>query len=255
MRIISSYSDYYDTAQGFGVDLTKIFNRVSGIGQPFPLPQWNDHVYWGDESTSTYPKFEKSSYKYSVSDPELQLNCVYILVAGKLYGGIRVKDRRDRKPGLPYPDIYTIWTEKGLEDLQAATNIWTVSRNGYRKFDTKRENKSYETACKILKVKDDEIIAKWAIDNNITIAAFGSHMVERGKDIGIVYHSEINPSLKTYNFQEVIDPFTLYQEIEMYLGGVLGNKEVIPEMADKDKVVSHGFDPKWSFRKHKDDNK
>jgi hypothetical protein len=41
----------------------------------------------------------------------------------------------------------------------------------------------------------------------------------------------------------------------MWIGGVLTKPETIPEPADKDKVAIHGFDPKWSFRKHKLDNK
>ena len=61
-----------------------------------------------------------------------------------------------------------------------------------------------------------------------------------------------NPVLQSVDWFKKFDTFTTYQEISMFLGGVLGNVEDnnIP-MSDKDKVLSHGFDIKSSFRKEK----
>lgn len=59
----------------------------------------------------------------------------------------------------------------------------------------------------------------------------------------------INPLLKEYEFYKIFDSFQAFQEIQMFLGGVLGNREKdIVEVADKYKIAQHGFD-KWSFRK------
>lgn len=59
----------------------------------------------------------------------------------------------------------------------------------------------------------------------------------------------INPILKDYQFYKVFDAFQTFQEIQMYLGGVLGRgeKEIV-EVEDKYRIAQHGFD-KWSFRK------
>lgn len=59
----------------------------------------------------------------------------------------------------------------------------------------------------------------------------------------------INPILKDYEFYKVVDSFTAFQEIQMFIAGVLGigEKEII-EVDDKYKIPQHGFD-KWSFRK------
>ena len=48
-----------------------------------------------------------------------------------------------------------------------------------------------------------------------------------------------------------LDAYGIYQEIEMYMGGVLGSqeKETI-EISDKDKRDSKGFD-NYSFKKRK----
>ena len=49
-------------------------------------------------------------------------------------------------------------------------------------------------------------------------------------------------------FQTIFEPFTAFQEIEMFLGGVIGsNENNIIEIEDKYRIESHGFN-KWSFR-------
>lgn len=59
----------------------------------------------------------------------------------------------------------------------------------------------------------------------------------------------LNPNLSEYEFYKVFDSFTAFQEIQMFLGGVLGagEKEIV-EVEDKYKITQHGFN-KWSFRK------
>lgn len=59
----------------------------------------------------------------------------------------------------------------------------------------------------------------------------------------------INPILKDYEFYKVFDSFQAFQEIQMFMTGVLGsNEKNIVEVEDKYKITQHGFD-KWSFRK------
>ena len=60
----------------------------------------------------------------------------------------------------------------------------------------------------------------------------------------------LNPSLKPFEFAKVIDPFVAFQEIEMYLSGVLGigEREVV-DISDRDRLQGHGFDNTWSFRR------
>jgi len=59
----------------------------------------------------------------------------------------------------------------------------------------------------------------------------------------------INPELKQYHFAKIKDPYTAYQDIAMYLSGVLGDKEKsISTISDKDMLYKKGFD-EWSFKK------
>lgn len=65
----------------------------------------------------------------------------------------------------------------------------------------------------------------------------------------------INPILKEWEFYKVVDSFTAFQEISMFIGGVLGigEKEIV-EIEDKYKIPQHGFD-KWSFRREPSKNR
>lgn len=70
----------------------------------------------------------------------------------------------------------------------------------------------------------------------------GKHVFEEGKLI-------LNPCLKDIEFFRIINPYVAFQEIEMFLSGVLGfPAPPMIEITDKDKLAKQGFD-KWSFRK------
>ena len=64
----------------------------------------------------------------------------------------------------------------------------------------------------------------------------------------ITGYLEINPCLKDFEFFKVVDPFTAFQEVSMYLGGVLGVGEPnTVAISDKMMACKKGFD-KQSFR-------
>lgn len=60
---------------------------------------------------------------------------------------------------------------------------------------------------------------------------------------------EINPNLKEYKFFKVKDPYTAFQEIYMYLSGVIGMADRdTAEVGNDDRLAQRGF-TKYSFRK------
>jgi len=62
---------------------------------------------------------------------------------------------------------------------------------------------------------------------------------------------ELNPLLKYYGFQRVVDPFSCFQRIHGFMSGVLGpEQKPIPEIDDLTKIDLHGMD-KFSFRSDK----
>lgn len=61
---------------------------------------------------------------------------------------------------------------------------------------------------------------------------------------------EYNPLIKKYGFEKIIDPYTAFQEIYMFLAAKAKPEKIVPEMSNLDKAFSKGFD-KYSFRKDK----
>ena len=62
----------------------------------------------------------------------------------------------------------------------------------------------------------------------------------------------LNPLLKDYEFYKMFDTFQAFQEVSMFMGGVLGaGEKEITVVADKYKIAQHGFN-KFSFRKDKE---
>lgn len=59
----------------------------------------------------------------------------------------------------------------------------------------------------------------------------------------------INPNLKGLGFNRYMGADQCHQEIEMFIGGVLAAKEnTSNSMNDKEKILAHGMDLRWSFR-------
>lgn len=65
----------------------------------------------------------------------------------------------------------------------------------------------------------------------------------------------INPILKDYKIQKIISPTEAFQNIYMFVGGVLTNNPKMPDsITDEIKRDQHGFD-KFSFKRMKGDKK
>ena len=60
----------------------------------------------------------------------------------------------------------------------------------------------------------------------------------------------INPVLKDFNFMRVLDPVTAYNELRMFIGGVLTNPEKdVDQVSMEYRYRQKGFDEKYGFRK------
>lgn len=60
----------------------------------------------------------------------------------------------------------------------------------------------------------------------------------------------VNPKLKDWGFQSVKDPVTAFQDIYMYISGVLGiDAPEMVKISDKEMAKKRGHDGKFSFRK------
>jgi hypothetical protein len=62
---------------------------------------------------------------------------------------------------------------------------------------------------------------------------------------------DVNPyTLKQLGFAKALDPYSAFQELSMWIGGVLGgtSPETVKIVDDKVLIENHGFDNRFSFR-------
>jgi hypothetical protein len=62
---------------------------------------------------------------------------------------------------------------------------------------------------------------------------------------------QVNPyTLKQLGFAKALDPYSAFQELSMWIGGVLGgtSPEIVTIKDDKTLIEGHGFDNRFSFR-------
>lgn len=239
MYIISKHKDYYDgVSQTMGIDKTIVFERHQKTledSKNFPKPFNNERRRWYDigpfYELSRFNIDKKHKKKYSDVSPFIIGFC------GKLYIGWKfIKKCENGEKNINFDIIYDLnIVKKYIEEKTFFNNIDNVIGEilSYDPINVFREiNAPYF-------VFDSEIDVKTIMNgNNNTVR------LNIGKK-----KFTINPILKEYEFYKVFDSYTAFQEIQMFITGVLGNKEKeIIEIEDKYKIKQHGFN-KWSFRK------
>lgn len=231
MRIHSKFKDYYDSVMAHGVDETFHWVRNTTEMELDSHPFLNSDIV---DNHTALPSAFNAHYEY-------------IGFCGKIYPAILYRITSIHAP----PITGTMFDAEQVHKLVASMKDKTLS-------------KAYETS--------GNISGWWCSESTFTrkgvtnyfneFSGYESNdlfleyntpifVVEKNKmcDFGRKHLININPILADYNFQHVVDPYTAYQELDMYLSGFLGNGNPEPtKIDDKYMIASKGFD-KWSFRK------
>lgn len=241
MYIIAKKKDYYDGVAGStGIDKTIVYDRQIIELEKDEIP--NEFKKRG--FFTNFRDREKSPlYLLSNADISKEYKAIYprgayfiIGFCGKLYVGWKFysfkKNWNDYMDNINTTIIYDI---NEIKEILEKKSYWGVVADQidyvlnydvmdwFRKFNTPCFVYDYDYGRRHLDIK------YWRGDN---VAKF-----------------IINPLLKEYEFYRMFDTFQAFQEISMFMSGVLGSREKeIVEVADKYKIAQHGFD-KWSFRK------
>ena len=221
MLILSKFHDY-DCISKNGIDKTIVYKRKeSEVYEDLTIKNMTVAKV---KSRTNFLQYEKRVEKFLV------------LFCGKSYVGFICKEESEFSYYNDTKNIITYDFDKAQEYYRFYKRIKWI---GQHPDNLKEEDKQYwlENNNKI-------------VDSNIFIDHKSPIMIVRNHQPLI-----LNPCLSNYNFQSCVDPFTAFQEIQMYISGVLGSqKEIAPLVVDeKTKVASKGFD-KWSFRKMKKEN-
>jgi hypothetical protein len=228
MRIISDFHDYYDAVQATGQDQTLIYSRKREESEllTFPFPVLTRY-FWRDEAYR--PKVQQ-----------------YIVgFCGKIYPVVELTpddvDRATICYGVDEVDDFVArnFRKKAAEEYWAKTSA--RQRRHWNRESPRDSFAKYFTECAEKKDAFGEIFLARHCPVFIGIPTPRRWKTTAGK---IIY----NACLKDLEFFRLIDTFTAFQEIAMFLGGLAVPLKEIPSVPDKIMVGIKGFD-KWSFRK------
>jgi len=231
MRIISKFHDYYDIALSQGYDDDLMYVRSTSELAPF-------------KSATKFEIYVGMDY-----GNQLETEWFVIGFCGKVHLGFKVnKSYSIYQPKSKQEICYSIedfrrYTEKlNDKEINEALNK-TAPRHRF----SRRSTNTYESIEKSFNNFKEHTTANSEIFRNLKTPCFAIVAFDRKP------HIIINPSLKDYGFQKVYDPYQAYQELSMYIGGVLGRgeKETLCRKDFPDEPLirdSKGFD-KWSFKK------
>lgn len=233
MLIVSKFHDYYDTAIGVaGVDKSVVYNR-----QTKQISKGRGN---GDANTTDN---RYSSIKINGIEYNYRLRCIGF--CGGFYPLVEVEEIWTNNHGIRECKAYIFYDKNNLlnyvkQNKILKKKIWNFAF-GYRggnlplsaDIRSEREIESFYDLNNWGSLKS--IFRK----HNTPVFIVGYY-------IGI----NINPELKKWKFAKIKDPFTAFQDIYMYISGVLGvdNKPMV-QISDKDMAHKKGHGGKYSFKK------
>lgn len=213
MRIISDFKDYYDGVMSHGVDHDSIWIRKSKeIKKIHSRSYYIKKVLYHDEKVIWFCGKRYKAFHFHSEEREIDEYIYNIEQLDKL-----VDTRLKKKEQQFY---YGSEPPKGP---------WYRRRRTQPEVDIYRKQFEYyfKQAEKVT------LCDKIHIEHNSPV----------------IVGNTVNGCLKDVQFFKVVDPYTAYQEIQMFMCKLKSPEKPIPKVSDEDMLEAKGFDPKWSFRK------
>lgn len=241
MRIISNFKDYYDSAQGYGIDPKLVYIRKQ---EDFCLEArelWSWSTGYGERKSEYNEKAKIFSY----------LNAEQILHCDSLGAGIIAFC------GKLYPFWYneeaTFYNiDEIVKYLKGRMGKFTFYHHDKYIIESLLSN---EKRTGIFRRLNRYTWKKLQEEYNFSVPD-SFHLYFKSPIVAVEQRRIlVNPRLKDYGFARIVDPYTAFQEISMFLGNNMAT-QMDPEVhiSDKIRAESKGFDD-WSFRRHKEESK
>jgi hypothetical protein len=221
LRIIGG-KDYYDVALSMGIDPRIVLLR--GKSKSIPVDKA------GGSLLSRYlelnPQWTNNTYGVGIKN-------VAVVFCGKVYRGAL-----------------------GLKSLEKPEGLWSADKA--RAFVAQEKNRKIEVDSRWYDRRNKMTLEEYftpfeAPDTlrNYMIANKVSILVEEHPNRHEESYFQVNPfTLKQLGFAKALDPYSAFQELSMWIGGVLGgtSPEIVTIKDDKTLIEGHGFDNRFSFR-------
>lgn len=238
MLIASKFHDYYDVAMKYGVDKTVVYERS---GDTVKMKQYDELIPSTEETGSV--RIGRQIYNFTFYK-------LIVGFCGKLYPLMHVK----RSPSAGHVGTDTYFNFYDREEF-----LEFLKENRIDHEDTKRYRIWHRRNLYIDNVSDVKEFfdpAYWKdllpifSKLNVPVFIIGKDYTKtpvNGRHWPIVTP---NPQLKQYKFMKVKDPITAFQDIFMYISGVLGvPTRPMVKLSDKELAKKRGHGDKYSFRK------
>jgi hypothetical protein len=243
VRIISKFQDYYDSVQAFGQDQSVIFVRT------------NEEVTEGvrdiisDYYTYNIPKYSNpysnsSSYFDDYYDGKYRgMNIVdsfSIFFCGERFNGIKTSYLKTGKQYLTGESTEKIIHYNKM-DLDSYIDSLIVDEDTKQQFRKKKVSRVDKKLQEFFAMKSTSPDLHFRFDTPI-FAIRSIKKTDAFNRDNIMLGVEKNPELKKVGFMKVKDPFAAYQELDMFISGVMGGRSpVMVEISDKDMKDKKGF--------------
>jgi hypothetical protein len=239
MRIVSDFHDYYDAVQASGQDQSVVYVRMR---KEVKL----------DRNSYRFPCFEQTavpSWRWGSRGVEIEQFIVGF--CGKVYPILSLshQGRTDSKAivdlcfTLSDVDAFIEqhFKRHEIEAYRSKPRGWRFSGS----WDRGQRREKFREFFDAFAAKQSTFAETFIANQCPIFVASVSLANDRGKrEFKIVY----NGSLKELGFFRIMDTFTAFQELQMYVGAMAQPNKPIPSVSDEDMVSAKGFD-KWSFRK------
>lgn len=236
MRIISNFKDYYDGVAKQGIDTEIVYAREI---YEESYEKLNEQVF--SYASIFFDVKGLNSLRYS-EKAELH----YLGFCGKIYPFIKlfshsitVNSENKRESSIVLKKIF--WSAESF--IEYAKEHFTCFEKSTYRFWSKTDDLGSESDIKqaFKEIKNESMMKElfFSFNSPIFLITPGnrSHKIT------------INPILKELEFFKVKDSYSAFQDLSMYVSGVLNQSDnAMIKISDADKIHKHGFD-KWSFRK------
>lgn len=245
MRIIGGH-DYYDSVLSQGRDDAIVFvrHKDKSIGS-FEIPGiigiLNENCpidFLGKRNFDVRSYIHNGCWTFRSDKGKLvSVSSIAVIYAGKVCTGARVNVIED---GL----TFNCWDSDSLGDISKDLGF-----SGFK--PATRYDLSAKKRLPLVPFHRGDLPAEtvdFLINNHMTVVTYDSNNRCEDRKNGIRCRVD-GDDMGKFDFARVVDPYTMFQEISMWVGGILaGSGRPMVEISDEDKIGKHGFDS-WSFRK------
>ena len=251
MRIISNFKDYYDCIQSYGQDQSFVYLR-----NPETFNFDREQHGRSKNLVGNFWPFQKIS-NHGLSN-EFYLRQIVIGFCGKVCPILEIKKGKEGKLTI----CYSTWDIDAFVEKHYAEKYvkeyYKEKKNYWSRLWNAPNRRQFNIFFDKYAEKQDDYEELFIKSGHPIFVAYYRDRWNHSDNVATYQYSTItfNDELKKLEFYRIFPTALAYQEIAMYLGGVLGQgNPTIPEISNNDMIEAKGFDLKSSFRKDKSKKK